>query len=567
MPDRTAARKQKHLHGRRADNTNTQAVVAAVFGGSNAIPTGVVADPGVFPEVFARAVEAATAEQVVGAELNLEVLISRIVEELYREANGAGTDPAPEAVASLLDLLRAEIVQSSAKTAVEPPDAGRGFSGLPMGVFLSSLVSPDPQAAGANETVALLKSLLEQLGAVGGADEQLRGEPGRAIAALPARLIAASPESNSSGSVAPDAPIGNAVAVGRSILTAESQGNLTQNQVPAARNGAAEIGVAPQATGGRNGAAEIGVAPPATGDRNVAGQSPGIRVSELQSVRSSQSPPSSDFADEAESETNPAPARNLAAGSRAAETLTRVQRGAQPVETTNPIRAAADSPVADPPLQSRGEATTSNPGRPGAAVVADARDSEAGAADAPAKVPVIQSDSATADRPLSAPTGSQSVPLQGTGESIRVDNIPTVQQRPNVAAQIVRAAEITIERGGGTVRLQLEPPELGRINLAIKVAEGGVVTMHIISESAEARSIVQSQLGHLQTALQDRGFEVGNLSVAVSDQGENSDLTGEESEDVDSESDLNLPNGFQGSEDDPRQVDPFAHDGLIDYRF
>ena len=527
--------------------------------------------------------EAATAEQAVGAELNLEVLISRIVEELYREANGAGADPAPEAVASLLDLLRAEIVQSPAKTAVEPPDAGRGFSGLLMGVFLSSLVSPDPQAAGANETVALLKSLLEQLEAVGEADEQLRGEPGRAIAALPARLNAASPESNSSGSVAPDAPIGNVVAVGRSILTAGSQGNLTQDQAPAARNGAAAIGVAPQATGDRNGRAEIGVPPQTTGDRNVAGQnvvapqasgarndasqSPGIRVSELQSVRSSQSPPSSDFADEAESETNPAPARNLAAGSRAAETLTRVQRGAQPVETTNPIRAAADSPVADPPLQSRGEATTSNPGRPGAAVMADARDSEAGAADAPAKVPVIQSDSATADRPLSAPTGSQSVPLQGTGESIRVDNIPTVPPRPDVAAQIVRAAEITIERGGGTVRLQLEPPELGRINLAIKVAEGGVVTMHIISESAEARSMVQSQLGHLQTALQDRGFEVGNLSVAVSDQGENSDLTGEESEDVDSESDLNLRNGFQGSEDDPRQVDPFAHDGLIDYRF
>ena len=79
-----------------------------------------------------------------------------------------------------------------------------------------------------------------------------------------------------------------------------------------------------------------------------------------------------------------------------------------------------------------------------------------------------------------------------------------MQARPDVPTQIVRAAQMTIERGGGTVRIQLEPPELGRINLEIKVANNGTVSMRIVSNNADAKMLVQSQLPDLQSALQDR---------------------------------------------------------------
>ena len=177
----------------------------------------------------------------------------------------------------------------------------------------------------------------------------------------------------------------------------------------------------------------------------------------------------------------------------------------------------------------------------------------------------VQSELSNADRMVPNPTGLQVGTAQVSAQSPQMNSAGQELQRPDVAAQIVRAAQITIDRGGGTVRLQLDPPELGRINLSLRVADGGIVAMHMVADSAEARAIVQSQLGDLQTALQDKGFEVGSLSISVDDQERSGDSDEEAGSNNGLEADSGLDDGFEGSEDARNQFGLFQHDGLIDY--
>jgi hypothetical protein len=100
------------------------------------------------------------------------------------------------------------------------------------------------------------------------------------------------------------------------------------------------------------------------------------------------------------------------------------------------------------------------------------------------------------------------------------DSVASTGGRVDVAEQIVRHARVTIAQGGGTATMQLQPPELGKLDLEIAVGKDGVVTMHVVSHNQEARFLVQSQLADLQQSLQDQGLEVGEFSVSVHDESE-----------------------------------------------
>jgi len=120
-------------------------------------------------------------------------------------------------------------------------------------------------------------------------------------------------------------------------------------------------------------------------------------------------------------------------------------------------------------------------------------------------------------------------------------------------------------KGGGTVRLQLQPPDLGRLEIHIRVGNDGVVSMHMVSHTSEARSLVHSQLSDLHASLQDRGFEVGDLSVAVQDQDPQSEERGDERA---SRSPWTNESELGGAIDPANVAAPAAwrtHYGLIDY--
>ncbi len=121
------------------------------------------------------------------------------------------------------------------------------------------------------------------------------------------------------------------------------------------------------------------------------------------------------------------------------------------------------------------------------------------------------------------PVTAPAVTVSGMSDTALVARPLATAGEPDVAVQIVRHARITIAEGGGKASMQLQPPELGRLDLEITVAKGGIVSMHVISHSQEARSLVQSQFAELQASLQDQGLEVGDITVSVRDQRESSE--------------------------------------------
>lgn len=105
------------------------------------------------------------------------------------------------------------------------------------------------------------------------------------------------------------------------------------------------------------------------------------------------------------------------------------------------------------------------------------------------------------------------------GESAPVDAEPTPHglreagfKPGEVISQIVRHAEL-LKLGERTeVRMQLEPPSLGRVALRLS-SENNKVSIQVWTETAEARDLVQANLSQLHSALQDQGVRVDRLAA------------------------------------------------------
>lgn len=79
-----------------------------------------------------------------------------------------------------------------------------------------------------------------------------------------------------------------------------------------------------------------------------------------------------------------------------------------------------------------------------------------------------------------------------------------------VISQIVRHAELLKVGERTEVRMQLEPPSLGRVVLHLS-SEDNKVAIRLLTETAEARDLVQANLSQLHSALQDQGIRVDRL--------------------------------------------------------
>ena len=133
----------------------------------------------------------------------------------------------------------------------------------------------------------------------------------------------------------------------------------------------------------------------------------------------------------------------------------------------------------------------------------------------------------TVDAAPAIPVTAPAAAVNGASDTTALTDTRASASQPDVAAQIVRHARITIAEGGGRASLRLQPPELGRLDLQITVEKGGIVSMHVISHSQEARILVQAQFAELQSSLQDQGLEVREISVSVRDQRESSERQAE----------------------------------------
>ena len=123
-------------------------------------------------------------------------------------------------------------------------------------------------------------------------------------------------------------------------------------------------------------------------------------------------------------------------------------------------------------------------------------------------------------------TGSSVTELPGAG--------PKTPSRPGyrtMSPQLLRMAEqardsvfkqvlFRVVDGTGEMRVLLDPPELGRLDLKMVVDKAGVMQLSILAERAEIALVLDKHMAELKSALAQHGLDVANAEVQHQEMGQ-----------------------------------------------
>ena len=141
-------------------------------------------------------------------------------------------------------------------------------------------------------------------------------------------------------------------------------------------------------------------------------------------------------------------------------------------------------------------------------------------------------------------------PPQGTAGQ------PVAQQ---VAVQIARARDQGVDR----IRIQLDPPELGRIDVRLEVSHDGRAQVVISADRSETLDLLRRDALALERALAEAGLDTDADSLSFSrhdDPGDDGDLAGTSDDGVDDDSDA------AGRPGEVPQIAWVSADGALDIR-
>lgn len=228
-----------------------------------------------------------------------------------------------------------------------------------------------------------------------------------------------------------------------------------------------------------------------------------------------------------------------AAGSPALEAAVKQVAG-KAAQQDQAIPAAADEVVVD-------DADAVDPGEPVPAsdktvrgtAAADAADDKASAKSGTASVSAERNALTAAANPGAAsqaadaeadPDGQMSFTLNmradGTSGQIatgRADmqQTPTQAQAAHVATHVAAGIVRHLQNGQTRFQMRLDPPELGRVDVDLKVASDGRVHAHLIVERPETLDLFMRDQRGLERALQHAGLDTNaeNLSFSLNDNG------------------------------------------------
>lgn len=82
--------------------------------------------------------------------------------------------------------------------------------------------------------------------------------------------------------------------------------------------------------------------------------------------------------------------------------------------------------------------------------------------------------------------------------------------------RVSNAFRVASERGGGPLRLRLSPPELGAMRIQLEIKDG-VMTAHIETETAVAKTALLENLPLLQERLAEQDIRIEQFNVDVQD--------------------------------------------------
>ncbi len=85
---------------------------------------------------------------------------------------------------------------------------------------------------------------------------------------------------------------------------------------------------------------------------------------------------------------------------------------------------------------------------------------------------------------------------------------------PNVS-EVVQRAQILARGGGGEMRIQLNPPDLGQVNLRV-VLEGGQVQVEMVTETQEAKKLLEKGVSELKSSLAAHRIHLDDVKIGLS---------------------------------------------------
>lgn len=86
--------------------------------------------------------------------------------------------------------------------------------------------------------------------------------------------------------------------------------------------------------------------------------------------------------------------------------------------------------------------------------------------------------------------------------------------RENLFPKLVQTMETIVQEERTEVRIQLKPDHLGELKIKLSM-ERGIMMAEFVVENQAVREVIASQLPQLQTALQNHGTQVADLSVSI----------------------------------------------------
>ncbi len=92
----------------------------------------------------------------------------------------------------------------------------------------------------------------------------------------------------------------------------------------------------------------------------------------------------------------------------------------------------------------------------------------------------------------------------------------SVSRPPDFIIQLAGRMQVQIQSGGGELRLQLKPENLGRLEIRAESGASGVVA-RIVTESDAVKHYLENNLHTLHQSLQDQGLKIERIDVTVQD--------------------------------------------------
>lgn len=118
----------------------------------------------------------------------------------------------------------------------------------------------------------------------------------------------------------------------------------------------------------------------------------------------------------------------------------------------------------------------------------------------------------TAKTEVSRP-GAEAFSLTAAANEVRKNDV-----RPEDAANVrnlIQGAQVLMRKGGGEMKVQMNPEGLGQVDLKVAVKEGKV-DIQILADTADTKRLLEKGMGDLKASLAGHRLEVSNVKVDVS---------------------------------------------------